>query len=90
MIKTIVADTLSREKIVTCTMPNVTDAVAAILRDVAARGDAALYEYTQRFDQCRLDTLAVTREEIDAAFVAADPVFVEDRKSTRLNSSHVT
>ncbi len=41
---------------------NVTDAVTAIVEDVRARGDAALYEYTARFDKAELSSLAVTRE----------------------------
>ncbi len=48
---------------------DVGDAAKAILDDVAARGDAALIEYTRRFD--RFDPaatgLAVTEAEIDAA-----------------------
>jgi histidinol dehydrogenase len=49
-------------------------AVAAILDDVAARGDQAVLELTERFDRVRLTagSLAVTAAEIDAA-VAASP-----------------
>ena len=48
--------------------PDVDDAVAAIIADVRARGDAALIEATERFDRLRLapDTLAFTEAEIDA------------------------
>lgn len=43
--------------------------VAAILEDVRRRGDAAVVEYTNRFDRVHLtaDRLRVTREEIDRA-----------------------
>ena len=43
--------------------------VAAILADVAARGDAALVELTGKFDRLPLsaDTLAFTQDEIDSA-----------------------
>ncbi|WP_421760842.1 histidinol dehydrogenase [Devosia sp.] len=43
--------------------------VAAILADVRARGDAAVVEYTQKFDRLSLtpETLAFTGAEIDAA-----------------------
>ena len=48
--------------------PDVDDAVAAIIADVRARGDAALIEATERFDRLRLapDTLAFTEAAIDA------------------------
>ncbi|MDR1060521.1 MAG: histidinol dehydrogenase, partial [Clostridiales bacterium] len=44
-----------------------------IVADVRARGDAALYEYAERFDGARLSSLAVSRDEIEAgaASVAA-------------------
>ena len=50
-------------------------AVAGIIADVRARGDAALIELTRRFDRLELtpDRLRVTEAEIDAA-VAAVPV----------------
>lgn len=43
-----------------------TDAVAAILADVRARGDAALLELTERFDGVRLPSLLVPPSEIKA------------------------
>ena len=48
--------------------------VAAIIADVRARGDAALLEYTERFDGVRLDALAVPAAELQAAWnsIAAD------------------
>ena len=44
-------------------------AVRAILADVAARGDAAVKDYTRQFDRCDLDRvgLRVTADEIAAA-----------------------
>ncbi len=78
MIKTIVTDSLSREEIATSrTLPDVTAIVSTILNDVAKRGDTALYEYTERFDKCRLETLSVTRDEIEEAFAETDPAFIE-------------
>ena len=49
--------------------PDVDAAVAAIIADVRARGDAALVELTARYDRLSLtpDTLAFTKAEIDAA-----------------------
>ncbi|MBA3324599.1 MAG: histidinol dehydrogenase [Rhodobacteraceae bacterium] len=49
--------------------------VAAIIAEVAARGDAALIEMTARWDRIDLTpaTLAFTPAEIDAAVAAVDP-----------------
>ena len=46
----------------------------AILDDVAARGNAAVLEFTERFDGAKLsaDQLAVTKEELLAASLKAD------------------
>ena len=51
---------------------DVNAAVAAIIDDVRARGDAALIELTEKFDRQRLtaDTLRISEAEIDAAFDA--------------------
>ena len=48
---------------------NVDDAVRGIIADVVARGDAALIDYTSRFDALALtaETLRVSDEEIEAA-----------------------
>ena len=54
----------------------VTDAVRDIIADVEARGDRALFEYSERFDGAKLDALEVSREEIDAAYAAMDPAFL--------------
>lgn len=54
----------------------VTDAVRGILADVEARGDAALYEYSQRFDGAALSSLEVPAQEIQDAYDAMDPEFL--------------
>ncbi|MDR1927894.1 MAG: histidinol dehydrogenase [Oscillospiraceae bacterium] len=54
----------------------VTAAVQAILQDVKLRGDAAVREYTQRFDGVAPDCVEVTRAEIDAAAGQCAPEFV--------------
>lgn len=48
---------------------DVNDVVTAILADVRARGDAAVLDYTKRFDRFDLTagTMAITPEEVDAA-----------------------
>jgi histidinol dehydrogenase len=50
-------------------------AVAAIIADVRGRGDAALIDYTLRFDRVDLSRsgLRVTPAEIEAALAACDP-----------------
>ena len=55
----------------------VEEPVAAILADVKARGDEAVLEYTRRFDGCRIDSLAVTAEEIEEAFALVEPEILE-------------
>jgi len=54
--------------------PDVDAAVAAIIDDVRRRGDAALVDYSRRFDRVDLDALglAVTKREVDAAFESCD------------------
>lgn len=48
-------------------------AVKEILADVAARGDDAVRDLTERFDGVRPDALRVARADIDAALGAIDP-----------------
>lgn len=46
------------------------DAVRVIVSDVARNGDAALLAYAEKFDGAKLESLAVTDAEIDAAVAA--------------------
>ncbi len=52
---------------------DVTDQVAAIIADIDARGDAALAEYTARFDESPAPHVRVTASELGAALDALDP-----------------
>jgi histidinol dehydrogenase len=54
--------------------PTIEDRAQAIIREVQARGDAAVLEFTARFDGARLsaDQLAVTKAELLAAALQAD------------------
>src|ERR1700749_4775268 len=56
------------------TAADVDAVVAAIIADVAARGDAAVIDYTKRFDRLTLtaETMRVPRAEIAAAAGACD------------------
>lgn len=65
--------------------PDVDATVRAIIDDVRSRGDAALIDYTKKFDRADLTTLgiAVTRADIDQAYVDADPEIVEALRFAR-------
>lgn len=53
--------------------PAIERAAAAIVQDVAARGDAALLEYTERFDGVRPDPVAVPEGVLAASAAGLDP-----------------
>ena len=54
--------------------PDVDEAVAAIIADVRARGDAALVELTRRFDRTDVSgRIRIAPEEIDAAAASVPP-----------------
>ena len=56
---------------------NVESIVTEIIANVRKNGDAALYEYCEKFDKAKLSTLQVTKEEIDEAVAAVEPKFLE-------------
>ena len=62
-------------------------AVREIIEEIRTRGDQALFEYEKKFDRCELtaDTIRVTREEIEEAYAALDPAFVEVLKKAAEN-----
>jgi len=74
------------------TTERVDHAVAAILADVRARGDAALLDYTARFDRLTLaaDRLRIGAAEIDAAAASIPPVLAAalDLAATRIEAFH--
>ena len=59
------------------------DEISARVKEIVARvreeGDAALFDYTARFDKVTLtaETVQVTREEIDKAYEAASPEWLD-------------
>ncbi len=59
--------------------------VDEIIENVRARGDEALIEYAARFDRAEISSLVVTEEEIDAAFAACEPSFIETLRQARDN-----
>lgn len=59
--------------------------VDGIIADVRARGDEALREYAKKFDGAALDSLLVTREEIDEAFAAVGEDFLTTLRMAAAN-----
>ncbi|HUB13935.1 MAG TPA: histidinol dehydrogenase [Acetobacteraceae bacterium] len=74
------------------TTDDVGPAVAAIIADIRARGDAALLEYTARFDRLTLtaDHLRVPATEIDAAIatVPSEQAAALELAATRIEAFH--
>ena len=64
---------------------NVEEIVADIIDNVKKNGDAALKEYELKFDKVSLDSLLVTKEEIDEAFSLVEPEFIEVLKKAAAN-----
>lgn len=56
---------------------DVSGIVRDIIDNVKANGDKALYEYCEKFDKAKLSSLEVSKEEIDEAFAAVEPQFIE-------------
>ena len=59
--------------------------VSGIIEDVKARGDAALFDYCEKFDRVRLASLEVTADEIEAAAVAVGQEFMEVLETAAAN-----
>ncbi len=55
---------------------SVSEVVAEIIQRVVEKGDVALKEYAEKFDGVALTSLEVSKEEIDAAYHAADKQFL--------------
>ena len=63
------------------------DTVNGIINDIRQNGDKALFEYTEKFDKCVIDasSIRITRQEIEEAYKALDPEFVEVMKRSAEN-----
>ncbi|MBR3778899.1 MAG: histidinol dehydrogenase [Clostridia bacterium] len=79
MIQILKYGQVANEEIFARVVPTVDVAgiVADIIANVRQRGDAALYEYCEKFDKAKLTTLQVTAEEIAEARAAVEPKFIE-------------
>lgn len=64
---------------------DVSGIVSEIIADVRKRGDAALLEYTEKFDKVKLGDLRVTDAEIEEAFSLVEPEFVEILRKAEKN-----
>ncbi len=53
--------------------PDVSSVVQAVLEQVKARGDQALFEYTEKFDGCKLSNLLVSEAELAACTDEVSP-----------------
>ncbi|MBR2406737.1 MAG: histidinol dehydrogenase [Clostridia bacterium] len=64
---------------------DVESVVAEVIRRVRAEGDAALFEFCEKWDGAKLTSLRVTPEEINEAVAAVDPEFLEILKEAAEN-----
>ncbi len=64
---------------------NVESIVADIIENVRKRGDAALYEYCEKFDGAQLSALQVSPAEMEEAVAAVEPEFLEILKKPAAN-----
>ena len=64
---------------------NVSSTVSEIIENVKNRGDAALFEYCERFDKAKLSSLEVTEAEIEEAFCTVDEKFIDILKKAAKN-----
>ena len=66
-------------------MADVEEAVAKIIKTVREKGDAALYEFSLRFDKVALESFMVSEEEMEEAVEKTDPAFFEILKKAASN-----
>ena len=69
---------------------NVEAIVSDIIENVKQRGDAALFEYCEKFDKAKLETLQVSEAEIEEAFNAVEPRFIDilERAAANIRKFH--
>ena len=78
MIKILKDNVSAREEIFSVVEPkvDVTATVKEIIDNVIKNGDKALYEYAEKFDKVKLDSLIVTKQEIIDAVNSVDSEFI--------------
>lgn len=87
MIKILKFGEVSKDDIFARTEPavNVEAIVSEIIENVKQNGDKALYEYNEKFDKAKLDSLLVSEEEIKEAVALVEPKFLEILKTAAQN-----
>ena len=87
MIKILKFGEVSKDDIFARTEPavNVEAIVSEIIENVKKNGDKALYEYNEKFDKAKLDSLLVSEEEIKEAVALVEPKFLEILKTAAQN-----
>ena len=64
---------------------NIEAIVSEIIANVRKNGDKALFEYCEKFDHAKLDSLLVTQEEIQEAVACVEPRFLEILRKAAAN-----
>ena len=59
--------------------------VSSIIANVRENGDRALSEYCEKFDGVKLDSFAVSKQEIDEAVASVEPEFLEVLRKAAAN-----
>ncbi len=87
MIKILKYGEVENKDIFARVMPefNVEAIVTDIISNVTEKGDAALKEYTARFDGAELSSLAVSEEEIEEAVALVEPRFLDVLEKAAVN-----
>ncbi len=88
MIKIMKSSDYSYEQLLERTVPEspeVDKAVAEIISNVITYGDKALKDYALRFDKATLESLEVTKEEINEALATVDTELLETMKQAHKN-----
>ena len=87
MIKILEYGKVANEDIFARTEPeiDVEAVVSEIIENVKKNGDKALFEYCEKFDKAKLDSLIVTEEEINEAVSLVEPEFLDILKKAAAN-----
>ena len=87
MIKILKIGEVSTSDIFARTEPtvNVEAVVSEIIENVKENGDKSLYEYSEKFDNAKLNSFEVSQEEIKEAVNLVEPKFLEILKSAAEN-----
>ena len=92
MIKTIKSAEFEKDCIVkkTISSTSMTSSVAMIIANVIKRGDEALRDYTEKFDNCILKSFELPKDAMDKAIDKVDPEFVKimERAAKNIEAFH--